>query len=212
MVSIYYSENDIEWIAELYTRLAERLPPKEQVRMNKYVRWQDRQAGVIGRLLLQQGLADFNSMCTLDDIIFNTYNKPYFPNGPFFNISHSGKYVVCCIADIPVGIDIEEFKNIQIGNFESIFTSEEWRNILHYEQKNRVFYEYWTKKESVVKANGRGLNNSLHTIDVTQKMVNLDRDIWFLNTVEIDQDYYCCVALAKNIQSADIIKIKKSYF
>ena len=211
MVSIYYSENNIEWTAGIYTRLAERLPAKEQIRMKRYVRWQDRQAGVIGKLLLQQGLADFRSICTLDDIVFNSYHKPYFLNGPFFNISHSGKYVVCCIADIPVGIDIEECKDIQIENFKSIFTSKEWENIADYEYKNRMFYEYWTKKESVIKADGKGINIPLHSIDVTKSIVNLDQNIWFLKMVEIDTDYYCCLALAADIEYVDIITIRKSY-
>ena len=45
----------------------------------------------------------------------NTYGKPYLIGSPHiqFNISHTGSYVACALADEPVGIDIEFIKPIE---------------------------------------------------------------------------------------------------
>ena len=39
--------------------------------------------------------------------------KPYFPAFPdfYYNISHSGSYVVCAVCDHPVGIDLQQIPN-----------------------------------------------------------------------------------------------------
>ena len=40
----------------------------------------------------------------------NQYGKPYLSEHPdfYFNISHSGEYVLCAIDNNPIGVDIEE--------------------------------------------------------------------------------------------------------
>lgn len=40
--------------------------------------------------------------------------KPYFPDRSdlFFSLSHSGRYAVCAIGDIPCGVDIEKNREI----------------------------------------------------------------------------------------------------
>ena len=42
--------------------------------------------------------------------------KPYFEGAPFFfNLSHSGEYVVCALSDAEVGVDIEKARPISDG-------------------------------------------------------------------------------------------------
>ena len=43
------------------------------------------------------------------DIFYNENRKPYVKNNPiYFNISHSGEYIVCVVSDKEIGVDIQE--------------------------------------------------------------------------------------------------------
>ena len=77
-----------------------------------------------------------------------------------FNVSHSGEKVVGAICDVPVGVDVEEIKPVDLAMMYDFFNEQEIVDIL--ERKNpqdrlRHFYDIWTLKESYVKANGKGL-------------------------------------------------------
>ena len=77
-----------------------------------------------------------------------------------FNVSHSGEWVVGAICDVPVGIDVEEIRPIDLAMMYDFFNEQEIVDIL--ERKNpqdrlRYFYDIWTLNESYVKANGKGL-------------------------------------------------------
>ena len=48
------------------------------------------------------------NLISKEEILYKEKGKPYFANGPFFNISHSGKYVILAISNKEVGVDIEE--------------------------------------------------------------------------------------------------------
>ncbi len=75
-----------------------------------------------------------------------------------FNISHSGNRVVCILSTQGrVGIDLEETGDIAIDDFQSQFTTAEWAAITGSSMPLQTFYHYWTAKESLIKADGKGL-------------------------------------------------------
>ena len=99
--------------------------------------------------------------------------KPYFQDYPDFhyNISHSGKYVVCGMIcggkdPQPVGIDIQEIpadpnRALKIADH---FFSDEEKESLHALVRGGdnsaallLFCRYWTARESYMKLTGRGL-------------------------------------------------------
>ena len=55
----------------------------------------------------------------------NKHGKPFFENGPFFNISHSCKYVVMAVSSKEVGVDIEENKARDLSSITKIFNEAE---------------------------------------------------------------------------------------
>lgn len=73
---------------------------------------------------------------------------------PFhFNSSHAGEVVICAFSNTyELGIDIEEIKDIELDAFKDQRTANEWRAVVQAESKQEAFYEYWTKKEAVIKA------------------------------------------------------------
>jgi len=78
-----------------------------------------------------------------------------------FNISHSEELALfACMLHQEIGIDIEkittDFKEEIAKRF---FSNEEYKNLMQLPEKKRaaMFYEYWSRKEAILKAVGTGL-------------------------------------------------------
>jgi 4'-phosphopantetheinyl transferase len=187
------------------------LPEAIQEKINRYKRWQDRQAALFGKLLLLECLKkyDYPSDC-LNNILFDRNGRLYLDHNIDFNISHSGEYVICSIIDKGrVGVDIERIKPIELSGFEQHMTSEQWNNIKKDANGYNKFYEYWTIKESVLKADGRGLSFPLLEIDIDGKRAKLFGNTWFLREINIDSGYSC--HLATNIENFEVCVKKINY-
>lgn len=52
----------------------------------------------------------------------------------------------------------------------------------------------WTRKEALLKADGRGLSMDLAQLDVLEDWVELEGAAWRLHQVDAGPDYVCCVA------------------
>lgn len=76
--------------------------------------------------------------------------KPYFENGPYFNVSHSGKYVIMGISESEVGVDIEENSDKDMSALVRIFNESEAKMI----KEHADFYFLWCAKESLIKCFG----------------------------------------------------------
>ena len=76
--------------------------------------------------------------------------KPYFENGPHFNVSHSGKYVIMAISESEVGVDIEENSDKDMSALIRIFNETEAKMI----KEHADFYYLWCAKESLIKCFG----------------------------------------------------------
>ncbi|MFE9275693.1 4'-phosphopantetheinyl transferase family protein [Paenibacillus glucanolyticus] len=86
----------------------------------------------------------------------NEYGKPYLRSHQHFNfnISHSGKWVVCATSSYPIGVDIEYIKPIDFDIARRFFSYDEYRQLdmCNREQRLSFFYDLWTLKESYIKA------------------------------------------------------------
>ena len=47
----------------------------------------------------------------LEDWCYNEYGKPFWPNGPYFSISHCKHGIAVAIDEHPIGIDIEAIRH-----------------------------------------------------------------------------------------------------
>lgn len=93
---------------------------------------------------------------------YSEYGKPYLldHNDVYFNLSHSGSWVICGIGSVPLGVDVEEMKKKELSIANKIYTKEENYSIFTQSSENRIktFYKIWTLKESYVKNVGKGLS------------------------------------------------------
>ena len=157
---------------------------------------------LFGRLLLLEGFEKMKKKISLKDLQFNEYKKPYVENDIYFNISHSGVYVVCALSEYgDVGIDIEEKKLINIDVYKYCFTSKEWDYICESSNVIDSFYCLWTRKEAVLKADGRGLYINPKTFDVLGGSAIIGYQEWFLKRVDLLKEYY--IHLAADVRLDD---------
>jgi 4'-phosphopantetheinyl transferase len=187
-----------------------RLPSDMQKKITRYVRWQDRQAGLFGKILLIESLR----ICgyppsVIHHLSYNPFGKPWISESIDFNISHSGDYVVCAVTNKgKVGIDIERIRAIELADFKRYMSPEEWKHIKYADLPYERFYEYWTMKECVMKAEGKGLSIPLTNICLNdRKAFRSDNNrIWHLKEIFVDPEYKCF--LATNLEDSDI-RIRK---
>ena len=90
-----------------------------------------------------------------DELLTNDMGKPYFANGPFFNVSHSGKYVVMAVAQNEVGVDIEECVEKDMSMLNRIFNEAEDKML----KEHADFYYLWCAKESLIKCMGSSIGH-----------------------------------------------------
>ncbi|MDR1439251.1 MAG: 4'-phosphopantetheinyl transferase superfamily protein [Clostridiales bacterium] len=85
----------------------------------------------------------------------------FAPAPAHFNISHSGRHVVCALCSSPVGIDVETVKPIGMNIAKRFFSADERERLFLEPEGGRgrleLFYSIWTRKESFVKMTGKGL-------------------------------------------------------
>ncbi len=118
---------------------------------------------------LSQALSDCGISQDDAEFIYGKHGKPYLRNysGIFFNISHSGKYVMCAAGDVEVGVDIQEHIPGRRHIAKRFFTEYEYQrieNICEPEKADKMFFDMWSFKESWVKAVGEGIGASFKDI------------------------------------------------
>lgn len=109
---------------------------------------------------------------------YNTNGKPLLANASGddtlqFNLSHSDHMVLYAFAlNRNIGIDLERIRGgIEIEQIASkFFTEIELSSIeqVPKTKRNELFFQYWTRKEALIKATGVGLSFSLETFDVSR--------------------------------------------
>lgn len=101
----------------------------------------------------------------------NRYGKPYLTDMPelYVNWSHSGTWVICVLSDREAGIDLQETrKEPKESLIRRVLQPKEQDYYAQVPEadRHRLFYEYWTVKESYLKALGTGFQTSLDTFFV----------------------------------------------
>ena len=145
-----------------YRSLYERASAERKSRADRY-RWQeDKLRCVAAEALLRMALGT-------DDyrIEKNSSGKPYVSDKKefFYNISHSGRYVVLAWGNSEVGVDVQrQDTNTNVSAIANRFFTSDERELLQREPQR--FFEIWTKKESYLKYIGKGLYQDLGSFSV----------------------------------------------
>ncbi len=130
------------------------LPKDRQEKCLRFVHKEDRQRSLGAGNIINQILTDFNCKHAITE---GRCGKPE-TDGIFFNISHSGDYVIGVASDTPIGCDIEKMRKAPIGIADRFFCNGEKDYILGHKDRDFAFWQLWTLKESYMKMTGEGMS------------------------------------------------------
>ena len=145
----------------------------------------DRRRSVAAWLLLRPLLVERGIDADVQAVRENEFGKPEFVDLPDvrFSISHSGERVMAAVSDSPVGCDVEKLAPIRDDVVEACLTSDELdflKTLPEGLERDREFCRLWVRKESYVKACGRGLSMEPKSFSVLPgKMTGDFRDFDF---------------------------------
>ncbi len=167
-VHVWLAEPDPITEAPLLSAYRGLLSSDERDKQRRLRLERDRHTCLVTRALVRTSLsryADVRPEAWIFD--HNEHGRPYLAAGQCerdlrFNLSHSRGLVACAVAlDRDVGVDVEYIKRegatLEIA--ERYFSPAELRSLraLPAPARRDRFFQYWTLKESYIKARGRGL-------------------------------------------------------
>jgi phosphopantetheinyl transferase len=159
-------------------------------RIQAYIQAADKARCLVAGLLLRR-------FCGVTDdcqLAFGKKGKPYLTDKDiYFNLSHSGDYVVLATSDGEVGADIEKIKAYDVAVAAKCFTPQEldW---LRAQKSDEAFYTIWTAKESVMKGFGLGFAlppESFCILPVNSSPHHINGRNWFIKWSVYDGHIVC---------------------
>ena len=122
----------------------------------------------IGRLMLQRLFEEANiGEAVLQTLHRGPYGKWQLAAPVDFNVSHADDKIVAVFSDEGVvGVDIEKVRDFGWQEYKESFSFAEWTTIYTAVYPEEIFFDLWTKKESILKAYGYGLQVPLAQVSI----------------------------------------------
>lgn len=161
-------------ILELYRSV---ISDGEKIKVDRYIFEKDQHNSLVTRALLRFLLSIYtNKVPEYFEFVENDFGKPELKPGCIdipvrFNISHSGGVTACALViNNDIGLDVEDCqRKIDLGIADRFFSKSEadYLNNCREAEKQSVFLDLWTLKESYIKARGMGLSIALDKFSFT---------------------------------------------
>ena len=146
--------------------------PEEEEKYRRFRFPKHRHQYLVTRALARTMLSRYTGVDpTLLHFLKNRYGRPELvlskEHSPVrFNLSHTDGLIACAVVlNQDIGIDAEDMKRreVSLGIADRFFSEKEANDLQKLPEENRRdrFYDYWTLKESYIKARGKGLSISL---------------------------------------------------
>lgn len=209
MLNILYSYIDKEKHTFFLNKELLLMPLDFQQKVLKYKKWENQQASILGRVLLNTLIKTSGFNLSIDHLVYGSNQKPYFKSGKIsFNISHTEDIVVCAITDInEIGIDIEKTREIDVYNFKNLLTENEWKFVNNSPNPSDSFIALWTKKEAIIKASGYGLSLNLDSFEIrNDNKTEIKNEPYSVEEIFINEEYRCHVAIKGDLPQ--ILEVK----
>ncbi|OQX76898.1 MAG: hypothetical protein B6D64_09075 [Bacteroidetes bacterium 4484_276] len=194
------------------------LPDSSAKKASRFKHVSDAQRQILGEVLTRAALCnefnlDNHNIC----FGYSSIKKPFLSGRRdiHFNISHSGKWVVCAVSEKEVGIDVEKIRKINFNVARRFFSTTEVDQLFSLPEKAQLnyFFDLWTLKESYLKALGTGLTKPLSSFTVGQsqgkiKLVDDEGQVEvFLKKYKLDSNHKLSVCSFENNFSENIERL-----
>lgn len=144
------------------------LTAEETARCNRFALPRGRHECLVTRALVRTLLSQYTGADPRDwRFALGAYGRPEIERptafrGLRFNVSHTRGRIVCLLArDIDIGVDVEDSdRRVRFLSIAHRYFSADEAEALRAvpeSQRRRRFFDYWTLKESYIKARGMGL-------------------------------------------------------
>lgn len=129
------------------------------------------------------------SCIELGDLTKNENGAPLPFDGNYWSLTHKPRYVGGVIAPTQIGIDIEKIRPCSKALFRKTANESEWG--LSDADSFKLFFRYWTSKESVLKASGTGIRDLskcriVQIIDRNHLVINYEDRKWLIEHFYFD--------------------------
>ena len=133
----------------------------------------------LARLALMKS-CEKSGLC-LDTFPKNEKGVPLPVGGVHWSLTHKSDMVGGVAASLPVGVDLETIRPIKDALLAKVAGEDEWQLVSGDRQKS--FFRFWTAKEAVLKAVGKGMAGLsrcrvVEIVDDTRMMVTYDGSRW----------------------------------
>ncbi|MEO5332749.1 MAG: 4'-phosphopantetheinyl transferase superfamily protein [Magnetococcus sp. YQC-5] len=203
MIRIYWSVVDHPLPPTEWQRLLILLPDSLHDNILRLKRWQDRHTALLGKLLVRHGLREMGEAeYTLHNWHIRCHGKPAVQSSIYFNISHTHGLVVCALTrQGEIGIDLEQIRPMELTDFQNMVDPVSWQTIMTADNRDLAFFIYWTQRESIVKADSRGLSIPFQALLIDQNQATLTHEFapppsqrWHIHPIPLLRGYCCHLA------------------
>lgn len=169
-------------------------------------------------LFLRYGLEQTGNKNLYTQIRYTGNGKPYVEGNPvYFNLSHSGEYVILLIADQPCGIDIQKAVGDKEKLASRVMYPEEFKRFQEMDSsvdRAALLTQCWCAKEAYLKYTGEGIRyamSELNTSDFTktapvydmgnvagQRSVQLNYLSGNMLQFRLFDEYFCTICMEKS--------------
>ena len=145
-------------LREEYDLILSRLTEAARRKAQRFVHAEDRIRSASGALMCARGIGAAMGGAPYR-MAYGAYGKPGVEGHPEiqFSLSHSGAMIVFAQASAPVGVDVEEIRDIDVSVFHRFLSGNEKSMIASGADPLLTFYTVWTVREAFAKETGRGL-------------------------------------------------------
>ena len=211
-IHIYYA--DVDSLLCCAGILENTLSDKEILKKSRFLLLKDKCSYIVSRGVLRVILGAYLGEEPGNLVFINgSHGKPILdggsnPDGFRFSVSHSSRCVVYAInRGREIGVDIEKIRPefSSEGISDKYFSTREaaFLRTLPVQDRNDVFFTYWTLKEAFMKGTGKGFSLPLNRFEITHdppKVVSLQGDSeeaarWSIRTMHLEPGYAAALAV-----------------
>lgn len=172
---------------DLFSAALRAISPERKAKADRLLSPEKKMLSVGAALLLDYALGKSGEKAPFA-IRLGENGKPFLENGKtHFSLSHSGKWAICAVSEHEIGCDVEKIAEANLLLAKRFFTEKESAEILSRqteEERNALFFRYWTLKESFQKATGLGFALPMKSFEIEPgERISL--------TQSVDRRQYC---------------------